>query len=280
MDTAQEFELSDEDFARARKLIRQFAGIALSDGKRALVYGRLVPRLRHHGLTRVSSYLEKVESDSIEREHFVNSLTTNVTDFFREKHHFEALRTRILPQLYARGGPVRIWSAGCSSGEEPYTIGLTVLATPPPPSVDVKILAADLDSNVVARAAEGVYPLSKLEPVSAEDRQRGFFKGRGKQAGFACARPELKALVHFRQLNLMAPWPMKGPFDVIFCRNVMIYFDDATRRGLVDRFVTLLAPGGVLMLGHSEAMMGTHRLLRSGGHTMFQKVAEAMERAA
>jgi chemotaxis protein methyltransferase CheR len=279
MNAAQDFEFSDTDFARTRKLIRQFAGIALSDGKRALVYGRLVPRLRKQGLTHVSEYLEKVEGDGVEREHFINSLTTNVTDFFREKHHFEALRTRILPRLYARGGPVRIWSAGCSSGEEPYTIGLTVLAAPPPPGVDVKILAADLDSNVVAHAAAGIYPLSKLEPVSAEDRHRGFMRGRGKNEGFACATPELKALVHFRQLNLMAAWPMKGPFDVIFCRNVMIYFDEPTRRALIDRFVSLLAPGGVLMLGHSEAMIGVHPLLRSEGHTLFAKL-EAMERAA
>jgi chemotaxis protein methyltransferase CheR len=280
MNHEDEFELSDADFARAQKLIRQFAGIALGDGKRALVYGRLVPRLRQQGLKRVGAYLERVETDPLEREHFINSLTTNVTDFFREKHHFEALRTSILPRLYARGGPVHIWSAGCSSGEEPYTIGLTVLATPPPSSVTVKILAADLDSNVVARAEEGVYPLSKLDPVPVEDRQRGFLKGRGAQSGFACARPELKALVHFRQLNLMAAWPMKGLFDVIFCRNVMIYFDDATRRNLVDRFVSQLAPGGMLMLGHSEAVIGVHPQLRSTGHTMFEKRSQAMERAA
>ncbi len=269
------FELSDADFARARKLIRQYAGIALSEAKRALVYGRLVPRLRAHGLTQVSGYLDFVEADGAERELFVNSLTTNVTDFFRERHHFEALRTKILPRLFARGGRVRLWSAGCSSGEEPYTIAMSVLAANPPPSLDVRILAADLDSSVVERAAQGVYPVSRLDAVPEADRQRYFLKGKGRMQGFARAGPELKALIEFRQLNLMENWPMKGPFDVIFCRNVMIYFDDATRRQLVDRFVTLLAPGGTLMLGHSESMMGLHPKLTSVGQTMFEKRADA-----
>ena len=269
------FELSDADFARSRKLIRQYAGIALSEAKRALVYGRLVPRLRAHRLTQVSAYLDYVETNAVERELFVNSLTTNVTDFFRERHHFEALRTRILPGLFARSSRVRIWSAGCSSGEEPYTIALSVLAAQPPASADVRILAADLDSSVVSRAAEGVYPLSRLEAIPEAERQRYFLRGKGRMQGFARAGPELKALIEFRQLNLMENWPMKGPFDVIFCRNVMIYFDDATRRQLVDRFVSLLAPGGTLMLGHSESMMGLHPKLTSVGSTMFEKRADA-----
>jgi chemotaxis protein methyltransferase CheR len=272
------FELSDADFARARSLIRRFAGIVLGETKRALVYGRLVPLLRERKLSRVSEYLDLVEARADEREQFINALTTNVTDFFREKHHFEALRTRILPRLYRRGGPIRIWSAGCSSGEEPYSIALTVLANPPPSNCEVKILAADLDSQVVAKAAEGVYPLSRLEPVSPEHKQLGFLKGRGRFEGQARVRPEVQALIAFKQLNLMGPWPMKGLFDVIFCRNVLIYFDEPTRRTLVDRFVSQLQPGGALFLGHSESMMGVHPQLSNSGHTLFER--RELERAA
>ena len=273
-----QFELSGTDFARARALIRRFAGITLGDTKRALVYGRLVPLLRARNLVRVEEYLDLVEARDDEREHFVNALTTNVTEFFREKHHFELLRTRILPRLYQRGGPIRIWSAGCSSGEEPYSIALTVLQTPPPSSCDVRILAADLDSQVVAKAAEGIYPLSRLGAVSLEQKKLGFLKGLGRFEGQARVRPEVRALITFKKLNLMEPWPMKDAFDVIFCRNVLIYFDDATRRQLVDRFVSQLKPEGALFLGHSESMMGMHPGLVSGGHTLFER--RALERAA
>lgn len=272
------FELSDADFARARSLIRRFAGITLGETKRALVYGRLVPLLRARDLHRVADYLDLVEARADERQHFVNALTTNVTDFFREKHHFDELRTRILPRLYQRGGPIRIWSAGCSTGEEPYSIALTVLSTPPPSGCEVRILAADLDTQVVAKASEGIYPLHRLEPVSAEHKQLGFFRGRGRFEGQARVRPEVQALITFKQLNLMEPWPMKGLFDVIFCRNVLIYFDEPTRRQVIDRFVAQLQPGGALFLGHSESMMGLHPQLVSAGRTLFER--KDLERAA
>ncbi|MFZ5444061.1 MAG: CheR family methyltransferase [Myxococcota bacterium] len=274
-------DLDDRDFNRARELIRRFAGISLADSKKALVHGRLASRVRSLGIT-TAAYLQKVEDDAAEREQFINALTTNVTDFFREKHHFEALRQHLVPRLL-RSRPsrrLRIWSAGCSSGEEPYTIAMTLRSCEIPAGWDVKILATDLDSNILARAASGIYPLARVEPVPEAERRRFFLLGKGEQAGQARVADELRSLVTFRQLNLMEPWPFKGPMDVIFCRNVMIYFDDATRRRLVDRFVQMLAPDGVLMLGHSESLMGAHPQLTSAGRTIFEKQAHAQRQAA
>jgi chemotaxis protein methyltransferase CheR len=270
------------DFHRARELIRRFAGIALADSKKALVHGRLASRVRTLGIS-PAAYLQKVEDDAVEREQFINALTTNVTDFFREKHHFDALRSEILPRLYrARQTTrrLRIWSAGCSSGEEPYTIAMTLRTLEIPAGFDVKILATDLDSNILARAAASIYPLARVEPVPEPERRRFFQAGKGEQSGQARVTDELRSLITFRQLNLMNDWPFKGQMDVIFCRNVMIYFDDATRRRLVDRFVQRLAPDGVLMLGHSESLMGVHPQLASAGRTIFEKHAHGHQQQA
>lgn len=275
-------DLDDRDFNRARELIRRFAGIALADSKKALVHGRLASRVRTLGIS-PAAYLQKVEDDAVEREQFINALTTNVTDFFREKHHFDALRTELLPRLYrARQSTrrLRLWSAGCSSGEEPYTLAMTLRTLEIPAGFDVKILATDLDSNILARAAAGIYPLARVEPVPEPERRRFFQLGKGDQSGQARVTDELRSLITFRQLNLMNDWPFKGQMDVIFCRNVMIYFDDATRRRLVDRFVQRLAPDGVLMLGHSESLMGLHPQLASAGRTIFEKHAHGHQKAA
>ena len=280
------YDISEGEFEALRKLIHEHAGIALGSGKKQLLVARLSRRLRSLGLSSFAQYhalLVDHDPGGEEMRRMLNCVTTNQTDFFREKHHFDALRTELLPRLYrARQSTrrLRLWSAGCSSGEEPYTLAMTLRTLEIPAGFDVKILATDLDSNILARAAAGIYPLARVEPVPEPERRRFFQLGKGDQSGQARVTDELRSLITFRQLNLMNDWPFKGQMDVIFCRNVMIYFDDATRRRLVDRFVQRLAPDGVLMLGHSESLMGLHPQLASAGRTIFEKHAHGHQKAA
>lgn len=280
--------ITDQEFRQIQELIYREAGISLSEAKRALVCSRLAKRLRHLRLnthTEYLHYLAKRDPQGAERQVMVNCLTTNKTDFFREPHHFAFLRDIILPaieQRASRGGPrrVRIWSAACSRGHEPYTIAITILEYfAARRGWDVQILASDINTEVLDVAREGVFPLEQVEVVGERILQRHFLRGTGRCAGSCQVRPEVRRLVTFRQVNLMDdPWPIRTQFDVIFCRNVLIYFDVATQRKLTIRLSQQLTAGGHLMLGHSEhpAWLADHLALV--GNTVYQQRRETKAR--
>ena len=244
-------ELSTADFTRVRRIAYERAGLAIPAGKEGLVRSRISKRLRERRIPTFHAYLDAVERESgDEMVKLIDLLTTNKTDFFREQAHFDFLTNTILPTVTSQGAPLRIWSAGCSTGEEPYTISM-VLREQLPARYDCRILATDISTRVVATAKKGVYTQQQLGDVSAARRAKWFTP---TPDGGASVLPELRTPISFAHLNLMATWPMSGPFDVIFCRNVMIYFDKATVTKLVSRFHELLSPGGHLFIGHSESL--------------------------
>ncbi|MBS0491831.1 MULTISPECIES: protein-glutamate O-methyltransferase CheR [unclassified Phenylobacterium] len=253
-----EFLFTEDDFKKIANILHSHAGIALAEGKAALVYSRLAKRLRTLGLRSFREYCSLVEGQQgvDERQAMMAALTTNVTRYFREPHHFDHLREVVMPKLAEtarRGGRVRLWSAACSNGQEPYSMAITVLtALPEAASLDVKILATDIDPNMIAEGKAGVYREDAVAPVPL-DLRRKWFKKSG--AGWEVA-DELRELVAFRELNLIGDWPMKGKFDVIFCRNVVIYFDEPTQERIWSRFAPALVPGGTLYIGHSERVSG------------------------
>jgi chemotaxis protein methyltransferase CheR len=257
-----EFLMTNSDFRQIAAMLHADAGIHLAEAKATLVYSRLAKRLRVLGLQSFRDYCTLVEnSDGIdERQKMLAALTTNVTRFFREPHHFEHLRKTVLPPLLERarkGGRVRFWSAACSNGSEPYSIALTILSMlPNADSYDIKVLATDIDPNVLAEGAAGIYSDSVMAPVPADQRQHWFTSSRAKDGKTWTANETLRSLIVFRELNLIGNWPMRGTFDGIFCRNVVIYFEEQTQAKLWSRFVPLLAPCGYLYIGHSERLSG------------------------
>jgi chemotaxis protein methyltransferase CheR len=271
-----EFELTDSEFKRLRELVHARTGIALSEAKRELLYGRLARRLRKLKLNSFAEYCRLVETDeSAELQELTNAITTNLTSFFREDYHFKQLSLEALPQIESKRSStrrIRLWSAGCSTGEEPYSLAIVMreslarLA-----GWDIKLLATDIDSKVVATATEGVYASDRFKGVAPE-RVRSWFREVAGRPGFLAASAELKSLITFKQLNLLDPWPVKGPFDVIFCRNVVIYFDKATQRGLFDRMADLQEPGGWLFIGHSENLLNVTRRYKLVGRTVYRRV--------
>ena len=272
-----DFAFRAEDFKRIAAMLHADAGIFLPDTKATLVYSRLAKRLRSLGLQSFHDYCELVAGHEglDERQRMLVSLTTNVTSFFREPHHFEMLKTSILPPLLQNakaGRRVRLWSAGCSKGHEPYSIGMTILdLMPDAAGLDIKILATDIDSEVVEEARRGRYAENLVTSVPPSERRRGFVAIKSASDRFVEVTPELRDLVSFKELNLIGSWPMKGPFDVIFCRNVAIYFDDETQSKLWNRFAGMLAPGGVLMIGHSERLSGAAQArLKNIGTTAYR----------
>jgi chemotaxis protein methyltransferase CheR len=254
----REYALSDDDFQRIRRLVRARLGIALAQSKRELVYGRLSRRLRALKLHDFSAYLQRIESgDAEELQHFCNAITTHLTSFFRERHHFEFLAQQLLPALERSNAStrrIRIWSAGCSTGEEPYSIAMVLLEHLRHwRNWDIRILATDIDTNVLGHALAGLYSAERLERMDQGRVLRWFEPAEDAQQFMV--RDELKQLVHFKTLNLMDDWPMKGPIDVIFCRNVVIYFDRETQRQIVARMAALQRPNDYLILGHSESLL-------------------------
>jgi len=283
MTDPNEFTLSDREFERIRARLYEAAGISLSDAKRTLVIARLSKILRALRLPTFGAYIDYLETQGSgeDAQDFVNALTTNLTRFWREEHHFEHLNAYVGDLIKTRTSQaskrLRIWSAGCSTGQEPYTIALGLLAAwPELKRWDFKILATDIDTSVIAKAATGLYPEGELNGLSPE-RVRLF-----ERSGDGRVRipPAVASLVSFKPLNLMTQWPMKGPFDAIFCRNVAIYFDKATQGEVFGRLGQILAPGGFLYIGHSENLGSGGTGFRLVGKTIYQSRQERARDAA
>ncbi|MBU3694099.1 MAG: chemotaxis protein CheR [Rhodocyclaceae bacterium] len=269
----RDFTYTGADFERITRLIYKRAGIALAASKRDMVYNRLSRRLRALSLTRFDDYLDRLEQDDLDPEwqHFVNALTTNTTSFFREGHHFPVLAD-LLRRCIGNHAPA-IWCAAASTGEEPYSIAMTVADTLGPQASRVRIVASDLDTEVLEVAAAGVYPMERVERMDPRVLQRHFQKGRGAQSGNVRVRPELRRMIEFTQVNLLdTTLPVKGPFDAIFCRNVLIYFDRATQAQVVKRFAPLLRPDGLMFIGHSESLFHVSDIFRLQGQTIYSLV--------
>lgn len=267
--STREFSFSTADFERVRKLIYQHAGISLSPVKQDMVYSRLARRLRATGKQTFAEYLDALEKNGgDEWERFVNSLTTNLTSFFREPHHFPIFAEH-LRKLGTRR-PIRVWCSAASTGEEPYSIAITVLETFGSNASHVSIVASDLDTNVLATAQKGVYPIERVEKLSPERLRKFFLRGTGAQEGYVSVRPELKNMIQFQRLNLLdQSYSVKGPLDVIFCRNVMIYFDKPTQYKILGRFAPMMQPDGLMFAGHSESFLHAADLFKSQGKTVY-----------
>ncbi|MFT3905010.1 MAG: protein-glutamate O-methyltransferase CheR [Steroidobacteraceae bacterium] len=268
----REFDFTSSDFERIRHLVRRHAGISMAESKRELVYGRLVRRLRQLRLDSFGAYLQRVEEgDPAEVQQFCNALTTNLTSFFREQHHFDWLTRTCLPHLEASNAAtrrIRIWSAGCSTGEEPYSIAMVVLETLGHlRGWDIRILATDIDSDVLARARRGVYDAERVARMDPKRLSRWFALS-GEQFSVGA---EPRRLISFKPLNLIGEWPFKGPFDIIFCRNVIIYFDKDTQRNIIGHMAGMQRAGDHLVLGHSESLLGVSTVYESAGQTIHRK---------
>ena len=271
----REFEFSAADFRALAKIAYQHAGITLPEAKQNLVYGRLSRRLRTLGMSTFEEYRRYLtEKPEEELEPFINALSTNHTKFFREPHHFEHFVSDVVTPFAAAhpsGGRMRIWSAGCSTGEEPHTIALILHAELKNiASRDVRILATDIDTEVLRRASQGVFAAESVSAVPA--KYRGALS-KSDDGNSVTIDRNVCSLITFGRLNLMEEWPVRGPFDVIFCRNVMIYFDGPTKSKLVEHFTDLLRVGGWLFIGHSESLLGSHPRLKLAGRTIYRRTA-------
>lgn len=275
-----EYEFTDADFQRVRGFVQKNTGIALSEAKRDMVYSRVARRLRELGMQRFSDYLSFIDEGKPaakeELIQFTNAITTNLTSFFRENHHFEYLANTLLPGLIKKNSSqkkIRIWCSAASTGEEPYSIAMVVKEVMPKAADwDVKILATDLDTNVLATAKSGVYTEDRIAGLDASRRRRFFLQGGGDQVGRVRVRDELKQLIVFKKLNLIESWPISGPIDIIFCRNVVIYFNKETQRTLLNRFTEIAAPGAHLLMGHSESLNDVSDQFELIGNTIYRYI--------
>ncbi|MHA7833855.1 MAG: CheR family methyltransferase [Algiphilus sp.] len=268
-----EFAYTDRDFDRIRALIRQRAGIALADGKRDMAYSRLARLLRKAHLRSVNDYLDQLERQGTadDWQDFINALTTNLTSFFRESHHFDMLREL----LRRKGAPPqqRIWCAGASTGEEAWTLAITACEAFDSLQPPVEIIATDIDTACLQTARRAVYPVTRIEGLSDARKRRFFQRGTGNNMGHARVIPALQKLVSFAPSNLLDPqWPVQGPLDAIFCRNVMIYFDKTTQRRLLERMAPMLRPEGLFFAGHSESFFHAADVVRACGRTVYAPV--------
>lgn len=269
---AGDIALTDADFAAFVVMVRQESGIVLGQSKRDLVYGRLRRRLRSLNVGSFAVYREMLDAEDgrDERVRMINAITTNLTGFFREPHHFDFLGKQVLAQLPGNRKRLRIWSAGCSSGEEPYSIAMTLCsAMPGLAGWDARILATDIDTDMIVHGKLGHYALDRAAAIPVAFRGQHV---RRRDATITEMGPQLKSLITFKPLNLLGPWPMTGSFEVIFCRNVVIYFDKETQRILFDRFADQLTPGGHLFVGHSESLFRVTERFEHLGRTIYRKV--------
>ena len=271
----REFPFTAKDFDRIARLIYERVGILLNASKHEMVYSRLSRRLRARNIGSFEIYLDLLAGgDQRELEAFTNSLTTNLTSFFREAHHFPVLAEHVLAQ--ARRHRVALWCSAASTGEEPYSMAMTVIEAFGCDAPPVHIVATDVDTQVLALAERGVYPLERLERMPPQRLRRFFLRGTGSQAGYARVRPELQQMISFTPLNLLErSWSLRGPFDAIFCRNVMIYFDKKTQRRILERFQPLLREDGLLFAGHSESFQHAADIFRPRGKTVYELVRRA-----
>jgi chemotaxis protein methyltransferase CheR len=270
----KEFLFTQPEFERIRTLLYQHSGIKLNDSKKDMVYSRLGRRLRATGMKSFQDYLELVEHDQgDEWEAFINSLTTNLTAFFREPHHFPLLKEHVLS---LRKRPLRLWCSAASTGEEPYTMAMTMVDAFGSYKPPVEIIATDIDTNVLGKAQAGIYPLERVEKLPQETLKRFFLKGTGNNTGYVQVRKELRDLISFRPLNLLDEhWPINGAFDVIFCRNVMIYFDKNTQYKILKRFAPMLEAHGLLFAGHSESLHHAADFFKLRGQTIYELAQSA-----
>jgi chemotaxis protein methyltransferase CheR len=275
-DQARDFEFTSADFERIRELIHRGAGISLSDHKRDMAYSRLARRLRARGLDSFRHYLDLLESenDPAEWEAFTNALTTNLTAFFREAHHFPLLAEFVVQ----RQAPVSVWCSAASTGEEPYSIAMTLIeALGDSAARQATVLATDIDTQVLTKGEAGTYQFDQVKHLSPERLKRFFLKGTGAHAGMVKVRPELRAMIRFQQLNLTdRDYALRTQFDAIFCRNVMIYFDKPTQAQVLSRFAPLMKPGGLLFAGHSENFTYVSQAFRLRGQTVYELTSDAM----
>ncbi len=273
----EEFSLHDREFNKIRAMIKELTGINMGDSKRQLVYRRVGSRLKATNISTFQGYLDYLKKgDPSELEEFANAVTTNLTSFFREGHHFDFLAKTVVPEIVTTIGHsskrLRIWSAGCSTGEEPYSIAITLKESLKNINHwDAKILGTDLDSEVLSTCKAGIYSQQRVEKIPKNQLRRWFRKSRAQGTELVKVSQELQDLITFKQLNLMHDWPMRGRFDLIFCRNVIIYFDRPTQRVLIDRYANILKDDGYLILGHSESLFNVSDRFSLLGQTIYRK---------
>lgn len=274
----REFTFSDKHFRQLSAFVTAQTGIVLSEAKKDMVYSRLSKRIRKQFAGSFDVFCKAIaDGDAAEQDYLINAITTNLTAFFREHHHFDYLIDTVIPALVRKNTTtkrIRIWSAGCSTGEEAYSIAICLRETIPDiDDWDIKILATDLDANVLMQAKEGTYNQERISRVEQKRVQTWFKLGSGSNDGLVRLKPELGRMIVFKRLNLLHEWPMKGPFDFIFCRNVVIYFDKATQSQLFERFADILVEDGHVFIGHSESLYKVCDRFVSLGQTIYQRVS-------
>lgn len=277
MNKEREFPFTQQDFQYLKTVANQHTGIVVDDDKFDMFYSRLARRLRKLSLSSFHEYCELIKAGHSNNEvlELVNCITTNLTAFFRENHHFEFLGNVALPEAIKKNRAhrkIRIWSAGCSTGEEPYSLAMTLLESMPDiQQWDVQILATDIDSNVLQKAADGIYTMESVKDFSPARLKRFFMRGKGSHEDKVRVKEEVKKLIKFGKFNLIEDWTMPEPFDIIFCRNVIIYFDKKTKQKLVSRYANTVADGGYLCIGHSESLFRISDSFELVGQTIYRK---------